>query len=234
MPDSPDLDRLRLEYEDRARRFAASDTYSLFNPANLFTVQQRQRAVLKMLRRQGLYPLAEQFILELGCGRGGVLLEYLSYGAAPGRLYGTDLLPDRVSAAHQNLPQVALTVADGQQLPYADGQFDLVVQYTVFTSVLDDGVKANLARDMLRVLRKPAGLILWYDFWLNPTNPQTRGIRPAEVRRLFPNCRCDFQRITLAPPITRRLIKMSWLACYLLEKVRAFNSHYLAAIRPIV
>lgn len=234
MPDSPDLDRLRVEYEDRQRRLGASDIYSLFNQANLFTIQQRQRAVLKLLRRHGRYPLAEQSILELGCGHGGVLLEYLNYGAVPRRLYGTDLLPDRIAAAHQALPQVALSVADGQHLPYADGRFDLVVQYTVFSSILDGEVKANLARDMRRVLRKPAGLILWYDFWLNPTNRQTHGIRPAEIRRLFPDCHYEVQRITLAPPITRRLIRFSWLVCYLLEKVRVFNSHYLVAIRPLL
>jgi hypothetical protein len=36
--------------------------------------------------------------------------------------------------------------------------------------------------------------------WLNPTNPQTRGIRPAEIRRLFPDCKYHFERITLTPP----------------------------------
>ena len=39
-----DLERLRAEYADRDRRFADSDRYSLSNPANLFLVQQRQRA----------------------------------------------------------------------------------------------------------------------------------------------------------------------------------------------
>jgi ubiquinone/menaquinone biosynthesis C-methylase UbiE len=228
-----DLARLRLEYADREQRLAGSDIYSLFNPATLFIWQGRQRAVLSALRRHDCEALSDHRILELGCGRGGVLLEYLNYGAIPGRLHGTDLLPDRVIDARRALPQVAVTNADGQHLPYVANQFDIVLQYTVFSSILDDSVKQRLAQEMLRVLRKPRGLILWYDFWLNPTNRQTRGIRPAEIRRLFPNCRCEFQRITLAPPITRRLIKASWLACYLLEKVRAFNSHYLAAIRPV-
>ena len=105
------------------------------------------------------------------------------------------------------------------------------MQYTVFSSVLDDSVKANLALEMLRVLR-PDGMIIWYDFWLNPTNPQTRGIRPAEIRRLFPNCRYEFRRITLAPPIAHALAGRSWLLCYLLEKLWIFNTHYLAGIRP--
>jgi hypothetical protein len=86
---------------------------------------------------------------------------------------------------------------------------------------------------MLRVLR-PSGLILWYDFWLNPVNPQTRGIRPAEIKRLFPNCRYEFHRITLAPPIARRLVPISWGLCLFLEGLKIFNSHYLVAIRPLM
>jgi hypothetical protein len=92
-------------------------------------------------------------------------------------------------------------------------------------------MKKEIATDMLRVL-KPGGLILWYDFWLNPTNPQTRGIRPAEIKRLFPNCTYEFHKITLAPPIARRVVPISWMLALFLESLKIFNSHYLAAIRP--
>ena len=77
------------------------------------------------------------------------------------------------------------------------------------------------------------GLILSYDFWLNPANPQTRGVRPEEIRRYFPGCRFEFQRITLAPPIARRLASLSWGLCTFLESLKILNTHYLAAIRPV-
>jgi SAM-dependent methyltransferase len=145
-------------------------------------------------------------------------------------LYGTDLLSQRVEQAHTRLSHLPLTCADGQALPYRSNAFDLVLQYTVFTSVLDGVVKTNLAGEMLRVLR-PGGMILWYDFWLNPTNPQTEGIRLSEIRSLFPGCDVEFRRITLAPPLARRLVPVSWVVAFLLEKLRVFNSHYLVAIR---
>ena len=170
--------------------------------------------------------------MELGCGEGGVLLEFLFLGALPSRVHGTDLLRERVHRGRTRLPHVPLTCADGQALPYAAGVFDLVVQYTVFSSILNDDVRANLAREMLRVVRRPGGMILWYDFWLNPINEQTRGIRPAEVRRLFPNCRLTFRRTTLAPPLTRRLVNMGWGVCDLLERLAVFNTHYLVTIVP--
>jgi hypothetical protein len=83
---------------------------------------------------------------------------------------------------------------------------------------------------MLRIV-KPGGLVLSYDFWLNPSNPQTRGIRPAEIKQLFPNCQHEFHRITLAPPITRRLASISWGLCLFLESLKIFNTHYLVTIR---
>src|SRR5450759_1248747 len=148
--DNADLDRLRAEYADRARRLTNSDIYSPFNPAHLFALQQRQRAVLNTLRRHGYRTLEGKRILELGCGRGGVLHELLGFGASPELLHGTDLLPDRAADAHRLLPHIAITCADGQHLPYRSGSFDLVLQYTVFSSVLDPEVKSNLAKEMLR------------------------------------------------------------------------------------
>jgi SAM-dependent methyltransferase len=169
-------------------------------------------------------------ILEMGCGSGGVLLEYLTYAADPNTLFGLDLLPCRLQQAHQRLPHLPLSCADGQRLPFPQHSFDLELQYTAFSSLLDHRLKRNIAAEMLRTL-KPHGVILWYDFWLNPTNPQTRGIRPKEIRECFPNCRVEFQRITLAPPIARRLVSLSWGLCLLLESLKVFNTHYLAAIR---
>lgn len=210
---------------------AGLDVHSLTYPGQLFIIQQRQRALIRLLRRTGFAQLAEQRILEVGCGAGGVLREWLWLGARPARLHGVELLDWRLREARAATPHLPLLNADAQHLPYADNSFDIVAQFTVFSSILADEVRRQVAAEMRRVLR-PSGLIIWYDFWLNPRNRQTRGLRPHEVRQLFPDCRCDFQRITLAPPITRRLAPHSWLGCYLLEQARIFNTHFLAAIRP--
>jgi len=225
-----DLDRMRNEYSARARRFASKDLYSVFNASYLFALQNRQRDLLRVLRKTGFQSLCGQRILEIGCGGGGALLEYLSIGAEPDHLFGIDLLPDRLGEAHKKLPLSGLSCADGQDLPFPAKTFDLILQYTAFSSVLDDQIKKHMASDMLRVL-KPDGLIVWYDFWLNPTNPQTRGIRPKEIRTLFDGCDIRFQKITLAPPIARRIVPLSWGLGLFLESLVLFNSHYLALIR---
>ncbi len=225
-----DLDRLRKEYTNREKRFSGRDLYTSFNPGNLFAIQQRRRAILKLLEHNLCSPLSNKRILEVGCGAGGVLLEFLIDGASPAQLCGVDLLHHRLVEANQKLPKSYLTCADGQSLPYDDNFFDLVMQFTAFSSILDESVKQNMASEMLRVLHSD-GIILWYDFWLNPSNPQTKGIRPEEVRKLFPNCNYQFKKVTLAPPIARRLAPFAWGIATFLESLKIFNSHYLAVIQ---
>ena len=226
-----DQQRIHQIYAQRAEKRGGSAAYSLGDPAHLFTIQSRQRAIVRRLGREGLWPLAGRDILEVGCGSGGVLLELLSYGADAERLHGTDLLAERVAAAHRRLPHVAVTCADGGRLPYGDESFDLLLQFTMFSSILDQALCYTVANEMRRVL-KPGGLILWYDFWLNPLNRHTRGIRPREIRSYFPNSQYSFERITLAPPLSRRLVPLSWAGAVALEATSILNTHYLVAIRP--
>jgi ubiquinone/menaquinone biosynthesis C-methylase UbiE len=227
-----DIARLRNEYEDRKHRFAGTDVYSWFNTANLFAIQGRQKAVLSALKKNGLADLSNIHILEMGCGGGGVLREFLAFGVPPRNLYGVDLLGDRLAQAHRSLPGSSFANADGQSLPFPARSFDIVMQFTAISSILDPDIRRNICTELLRVVRKE-GLILSYDFWLNPANPQTRGVRPEEIRRYFPGCRFEFQRITLAPPIARRLASLSWGLCTFLESLKILNTHYLAAIRPV-
>jgi hypothetical protein len=84
---------------------------------------------------------------------------------------------------------------------------------------------------MLRVLAA-GGAILWYDFFVdNPANPNVRGVRRREVEALFPGCRAELRRATLAPPLARRVVPVSWTLGTVLESLRVFDTHYLGVIR---
>jgi SAM-dependent methyltransferase len=143
-----------------------------------------------------------------------------------------DLLADRVGEARALCAQgVHLFCGSAAALPVPAASFDLVAQFTVFTSILDPDLRRQVASEMLRVV-KPTGLILWYDFFFdNPKNVNVRGIARREIQRLFPGCSVKLRRVTLAPPLTRRLASRSWLACSLLEAIPLLRTHFLGVIR---
>ncbi len=179
-----------------------------------------------------MLPFGAKKILEVGCGRGDWFKEFEKWGSSSDHFSGIDLDPDLVENAKKRFPQADLRTADASRLPWTNETFDLVWQATLFTSILDKDYKIQAAKEMLRVL-KPNGLILWYDFFYdNPKNPNVKGIGSSEIKILFPGCRIEFKRITLAPPIARWLAPKSWSACLILEKIKILNTHYLAVIRP--
>jgi SAM-dependent methyltransferase len=233
-----ETERIRAEYARRERRLP-TDHYSVFRPHVLFAHQQKTRLLLRRLVDEGLTPLDGRTILDVGCGEGQQLLDFVSWGARRADLAGIDLIQMRVTRARERVgggnadgeggPD--LRVGDASRLPWRDATFDIVHQSTVFTSIIDRGMKSNVASEILRVL-KPGGVLIWYDFLLNnPKNPAVRGIGAREIRALFPGCSVRLRRVTLAPPIARRLVPVSWAASLLLETLVILNTHYLAIIR---
>jgi SAM-dependent methyltransferase len=178
----------------------------MLNPDVWQTVQERQRAMLRLFAHLGWRDLETRRVLEVGCGTGGNLLELLRFGFAPRNLAGIELLPDRFAQAMQALPSgVTLMQGDAAIARFPDESEDIVLQSTVFSSLLDAPFQWRLAQAMWRWVR-PGGGVLWYDFTVNnPRNPDVRGVSVARIRELFPQGRLQAQRLTLAPPIARRV-----------------------------
>ena len=155
----------------------------------------------------------------------------MRWGARPQNITGIDLLPERIAEARTLCPpQITLRCQNAAQLDYSTGAFDLVFQFTVFTSIISEQMKTQIAREMLRVLR-PGGTILWYDFTVNnPWNADVRGIPRREIMQLFPQCRFEFKKLTLAPPIGRPLARASTLLYQALSALKIFDTHCLATI----
>lgn len=220
--------RIRAAY---ARRGGAW-RYDWGNPAYVFVMQDLQRRVLKALRRSGLAPLEGKRVLDVGCGTGDWLRSLVAWGARPGRVVGIELLRDRVARAARLSPRhLGLSCGSAVELPFKSATFDLVMQFTVFTSILDPDFRRCVADEMVRVL-KPDGAVLWYDFCVaNPANPDVRSVTAAEIARLFPGCSVALRRVTLAPPLARLVAPLSWTLCTLLDLVPLLRTHYLGVIR---
>jgi len=220
--------RIRAAY---ARRGGAW-RYDWGNPAYVFAMQDLERHVLAALRRSGLWPLGGKRILDIGCGTGYWLHRLIAWGARPDHAAGIDLLRDRVCKAARLCPQrITLSCGSALALPFRGASVDLVLQFQLFTSILDPDLRRRVADEMVRVLA-PEGAILWYDFNVpNPRNPDVRPVTAPEIRRLFPTCSVELNRVTLAAPVTRLVAPLSWTLCALLNLVPPLRTYYLGVIR---
>lgn len=202
-----EIDRIRAEYDRRAAAAELNDRYSPLNPSVYLATQERQLQIIRSFNQFLTVPLGEAKILEIGCGMGGNLRELIQLGAKPQKIIGNDLMPDRIETARELLPSgVTLLAGDALELDLQPASFDIVMQSTVFSSILDDGVQSRLAAGMWSLV-KPGGGVLWYDFTFNnPRNPNVRGVKLVRIRELFPAGPIHSQTVTLAPPISRRVV----------------------------
>ncbi len=220
--------RLLSEYRRREAEIPP-ERYAPWNPAESFMRAERRRRAVRMLRRAGAFPGPESRCLEVGYGRLGWLGDLISWGVREESLAGIELDEARASAARRVLPVADLRAGDACELPWSDGEIDLAIASTVFTSVLDDGVRRRIAGEIERVLA-PGGALLWYDFRVNPRNPEVRAVGRRELRALFPGLEGEIASVTLAPPIARLVAPWShWLATTL-EALPPLRGHLLAVL----
>lgn len=214
-----------------ARRAALAGLYDPLRPEVMQARQERQRVLAALLARHVRVPLSTLSLLEVGCGQGDNLLELIALGFDPARLIANELLPERAEAASTRLPAaVAHRPGDAMALPLAEASLDLVLQSTVFSSLLDAGFRLRLAQQLWRWL-KPGGAVIWYDFAVgNPRNADVAGMPMHEIRRLFPAATIDARRVTLAPPLARRVAALHPRLPALLNTLPLLRTHRLAWI----
>jgi SAM-dependent methyltransferase len=214
-----ELERIRAAYQ--ARDAAAETPYRWDNPAYVAYMQQLERALLHGFTDAGL-DLTGVRVLDVGCGSGYFLHRIKEYGA--GECHGIDLVENRVAAGRERYPSLHLHVGNAAELPFADGEFDLVTQFTCLSSIVDRDVRTAVANEMQRVAR---GWLVSFDM---------RGMLPARMRRSGPTPtvaldKQELQRLFGTPTLLRRAA----LAFELGQLVggRTILSNALGALPPL-
>jgi SAM-dependent methyltransferase len=94
-------------------------------------------------------------VLDAGCGTG----IYTAWLAGLGvEVTGIDIDPTMLAAARDKAPGATLVQGSIDELPFAEGEFDLAVAVTVFC-FLGDREREEAARELLRVTR-PGGRVV--------------------------------------------------------------------------
>jgi ubiquinone/menaquinone biosynthesis C-methylase UbiE len=104
-------------------------------------------------------------VLDVGCGTGRFL------SALPDRYeaFGIDVSAGMLDFARKKGLEVKQ--ASGDDLPFDDGSFDLVVTFAVLHHLIDPNIVRASLREMVRVAR-PGGAVIVWDH--NPLNPYWR------------------------------------------------------------
>ena len=117
---------------------------TLGHPAQIWTRGLERR--LEIMRRY--VDLEGRRILDIGCGVGAFVRRLREFSP---RVVGFDVDREHVVEGGKEVPNLALAV--GEQLPYADNTFDVVLLHEVLEHVTDDQVTLKETRRVL----KPGG-----------------------------------------------------------------------------
>jgi SAM-dependent methyltransferase len=175
-----ELERARREY---CARDAATSPYRWSSPGYVSYMQALERALLAVLRDAHVR-LEGARVLDVGSGSGYFLHRLREYGA--GRCVGIDLLESRVADARERYPGLELVVGSATELPFEEGSFDLVTQFTCLSSIVDSDARMRAAREIRRVAG--SGRLLSFDTRRASAHgaaTTTVALTRAELERLF-------------------------------------------------
>lgn len=223
-----ELRRVRETYQEYDFQNRYERHWSPGHAGNRMIAEERRQAVASMA---GRFLDASPTVLDIGCGRGSVLLDLKGVaGDAPLRTYGVDILEDRLHEAQEWNGRGKFVLYKGDFLPFRDQAFDIVLLFTVLSSIENRALRARVCQEAWRVTAN-GGIVLVYDVRLpNPRNRHLHPIRRRDVDALFPTGQLHSRSITVVPPLARLVPTHLGLLYALLARVPALRSHRMSMV----
>lgn len=227
--DIPAVDKQRYPAYYRRTFHWQTDGYFSAHSAEVYElgVELLFRGTADVMRRQIIPPITRFVresarhlrLLDVACGTGRTLHQ-LGRTHPELRYYGVDLSPAYVQLARRrlaNLAEVALSVENGEALPFADATFDIATSVYLFHE-LPRNARRNVAREMFRVLR-PGGLLVIED-----SAQLTESAEIATALRSFPG---EFHEPFYADYLEDDLAEM---LCEVGFAIESRESHFVAKV----
>lgn len=219
-----ELDRVRVVYRQRDRAMHLG----MQTPAELVLAGFRDQAFLCALLRHGS-PVHKLRVLDVGCGVGARLRDFQRLGVQAANLAGVEQSAERVAICLRESPAFDVVQGQATQIPFPAASFDIVVNATMLSSILDNEVAARIAAEMRRVVR-PDGLILSYDLAVgNPRNPDVRAVTLQDLAHWFPGMDRRARSLGLPGAMVRRL-KLGAGLTRCLHAVPLLRSHWFVEL----
>lgn len=154
---------------------------SLLSPVNMFLLRRRKKALEIAGNIKG------QKILDVGCGSGVFMMEFIKRGAT---VIGIDYSQKMLDLAKKEFQKYKipknkykLIKADAKKLPFKDNSFDLILA-TGLTDYMTDQDDKKFIHEAARVLKKNGKLIVSFPIDKSPFSFIRSGIG-LEIRQKF-------------------------------------------------
>lgn len=172
-------------YEKYYREKGGDRNDLLRNPEVLFQHFAFYESLIRAIRGIDHIDLVTARVLDVGCGSGASLANFLQLGFLPENLYGIDILEERVRNCRERYPNFVLSCDDATRMSFPSESFDIVTESTMFVQITDEGLAASIAGEMIRTCKRGGHLVLIDWRYGKPGNTAYRALSASRIRALF-------------------------------------------------
>ena len=195
-------------YEHYYQTHGADRNDPLTNAGVTFQAFALERANIRALQRLQL-DRDQASVLDVGCGTGSSLLQFIKLGFLPQNLTGVDSSGERIAKAQARFPNVAFHCESAETMSFPDSIFDVTFESTLFMMLTEEEVAKRIAGEMLRVTRSGGYLMLADWRYAEPRSREHRAMTPKRIGSLFDvggtTSLVARERGALVPPLGRFL-----------------------------
>ncbi len=124
-------------------------------------------------------------VLDVGCGTGASLLQFIRLGFRPENMTGVDNGEERIAQARERFPTIDFRCESAERMSFPEETFDLVFESTLFMMLTSEEVAHRIAGEMIRVTR-PGGYLMLVDWrYARPGSDEHRAMTPKRIASLF-------------------------------------------------